>query len=1133
MTARNDEQARRTALDPGRSFIVEAPAGSGKTELLIQRFLRLLAGVARPEQIVAITFTRKAAAEMRGRVVDTLKAAATGGAPAREHRQSSIELAGAALAHAEKQGWSLIDQPQRLRIMTIDALNASLARQFPILANGIASLTIADDAGELYALAAKRTTESLADPGPLGAALRTLLAAADNSLTVLEQRLAGSLPQRERWLRVLALSGSERLAASIAASLSRLEDDRIEALHRLAGEQGQARLFSLLERRAAGADGSEQTPGAGGEAPPPLSGAAAWRTAAGLLLTAKGEWRRRFTRKGGFPAEDKALREQLDEVREYLHAIEGMRENLAALAALPPAAVSRAQAEQLHAVELVLPRLLAELRVLFARRGGVDHTELSLAAQQALGACDSPSELLLALDHRIEHILVDEFQDTSRLQWRLLERLTAGWQTGDGHTLFLVGDPMQSIYRFRDADLSLFLRARRQGLGSVELTPITLHENHRSAREIVEWVNSAFAPLFPKAKAVDSELPSFHESISPRAPDSEAGVELQVLAGEPYDAEIARIVGIVRGETERDPGQSIGILVRSRTHLIGLRAALRHEGVSAHAIEIDSLTDTQLGQDLIGLTMALAHPGDRLAWLGVLRSPWCGLTWADLKSLCGGDGEDGDETVYERLEDPDQLARLSADGRRRAEWLADRLRAGFALRSTRSFGRWVRDCWIAIDGPAALADASALDVAERYFAELDRLARGGDIDDPAALRSRFAAPAADAGPPMESGVEIMTMHRAKGLEFDAVILPGLGRTIRGSETKLLYYIDINLADSEEGSLLAAGGQRRDAVLDYVSAIDRERDAAERSRLLYVAATRARRRLYLLGSVDRRTAVPQAGSLLATLWPGLGDLPVTSSPSTLDKQADGEPVGVQEQHEGTDFITIPLRRLGFDAGLPPAAIVAEEAVDGQRPEFEWVHPASVQVGTLIHGELQRLAEAAVSAGRPVPPAIDLERYRRRLALLGVEGQDLDAAAERVAEALTQVWSDRTGRWILKPWAEAWSELRLTVRQHDRLEHVALDRSFVDEQNRRWIIDYKTGRHLGGDVEQFLDDEVARYRDQLERYALAVADIDSRPLRVGLYFPLMSALRSWEPGRPALAPEHPSAVGAALADPDEVP
>jgi hypothetical protein len=181
----------------------------------------------------------------------------------------------------------------------------------------------------------------------------------------------------------------------------------------------------------------------------------------------------------------------------------------------------------------------------------------------------------------------------------------------------------------------------------------------------------------------------------------------------------------------------------------------------------------------------------------------------------------------------------------------------------------------------------------------------------------------------------------------------------------------------------------------------------------------------------------------------------------------------------------------------------------RPEFEWVNPASVQVGTLIHRELQRWADRATRDGALSPPIIAGERYRRELALLGVDPADLRGAASRVGDAIERVWADSAGRWILQPRPEAWSELRISVQTATGIDHLVLDRSFVTSSGERWIIDYKTGRHLGADVAGFLQSEVERYRPQLAGYARAVAATDPRPLRVGLYFPLMSKLVDWIP------------------------
>ncbi len=161
MSELDDSAARREALDPTRSFIVQAPAGSGKTELLIQRLLALLATVEEPEQVVAITFTRKAAAEMRARVRRALDKAAAGEAGATAHERTTLELARAVVARDVERGWELLAQPQRLRVDTLDAFNAWLAQQLPVLADGVAAARIVDDARDDYRLAARRTVAAV------------------------------------------------------------------------------------------------------------------------------------------------------------------------------------------------------------------------------------------------------------------------------------------------------------------------------------------------------------------------------------------------------------------------------------------------------------------------------------------------------------------------------------------------------------------------------------------------------------------------------------------------------------------------------------------------------------------------------------------------------------------------------------------------------------------------------------------------------------------------------------------------------------------------------------------------------------------------------------------------------------
>ena len=178
----------------------------------------------------------------------------------------------------------------------------------------------------------------------------------------------------------------------------------------------------------------------------------------------------------------------------------------------------------------------------------------------------------------------------------------------------------------------------------------------------------------------------------------------------------------------------------------------------------------------------------------------------------------------------------------------------------------------------------------------------------------------------------------------------------------------------------------------------------------------------------------------------------------------------------------------------------------QPEFAWAGQAAVHVGTVVHRQLQRFADAGVESWTAARVRALAGTFERDLALLGVEPHDIGAARDRVLAALTRALDDPRGRWVLGAHSEARSELRLTVRNGELLEHLRLDRTFVDD-GKRWIVDFKTSQHQGGDLQTFLDSEVARYRWQLERYAHALAAVDARPIHLGLYFPLLAEFRGW--------------------------
>src|SRR5258706_3044303 len=191
-----DQEARAQALDPARSFIVQAPAGSGKTELLIQRYLVLLSTVQRPEEIAAITFTRKAAAEMKKRVLQALASARTARPPDEPHEALTWQHARKALEQDEKLGWWRLASAARLRIQTIDSLNASLTRQMPVLSRFGAQPESVEDTGALYKEAARNTLALLEQEGETAADVAAMLSHLDNNAAIAEGLLAGMLARR-------------------------------------------------------------------------------------------------------------------------------------------------------------------------------------------------------------------------------------------------------------------------------------------------------------------------------------------------------------------------------------------------------------------------------------------------------------------------------------------------------------------------------------------------------------------------------------------------------------------------------------------------------------------------------------------------------------------------------------------------------------------------------------------------------------------------------------------------------------------------------------------------------------------------------------------------------------------------
>ena len=752
--------------------------------------------------------------------------------------------------------------------------------------------------------------------------------------------------------------------------------------------------------------------------------------------------------------------------------------------------------------------------MLFGDRNQIDFSGITSAAIAALETEGAPTDLALHLDYQIRHLLIDEFQDVSTTQYELVKQLTAGWSPDDGHTLFVVGDPMQSIYRFREAEVGLFLTTwKEQRLGQVQLTPLSITVNFRSQAGIVHWVNNAFREILPEIADSARGAVTYEQAEAFHQEQTKDAVEVHAFINRDDGIEANKVIDLVNTARKKNPDGTIAILVRNRTHLVEIVPKLKAAGLHYRAVEIEPLGQRPAIQDLLALTMALNHYADRIAWLAILRAPWCGLTLNDLLVLVG---DHKNKTVWECIQDGESLKSLSHDGQQRLMKVRAVLQLCFAEQRRRSLRRTVESVWMSLGGPATLEDDTDIVNAQAFFDLLDEFDHGGELrhkeDFIEQVAKLFAAPDVHA----DDKLQIMTIHKAKGLEFDTVVLPGLHRVPRQDETQLLLWAE-NPHGLHQDLLLAPvreAGEEKSPIYEYLKRLEKQKQDYETGRLLYVATTRAKQQLHLLGSATINTkgelADPSSRSLLSQLWPV-----VSSCFEKVYKNYQSEIVA----KESTDgIISNPLRRLPSDWVLPqsPAPVIWQEEITDMElpdttPEYEWAGETIKHIGTVVHRFIQLLAEEGIEHWDETSIKSKRDLFEVSLKRTGVPAIDIRWAIERVQEALIKMIHDERGRWLLaKDHVEQHNEYALSGLYQGHITSIKIDRTFVDKEGLRWIIDYKTSAHEGTNLEAFLDQEQERYRPQLEKYATIFNVMDGKPVKLGLYFPLLQGWREWTAG-----------------------
>ncbi len=1229
-----DAEARRRALDVGGSFLVQAPAGSGKTTLLTQRFLKLLARVEDPREIVAITFTRAAAAEMRQRIQEELEKAEACGEEAGES-DSLSRLARAALDHGRRLGWALPEQSGWLRVTTIDAFCGGVAAQCPLEWGALNALggrlDLAEHPEALYRLAARRTLNALGErDNATGSAVAALLAWRDNSWGDVERLLGKMLADRNRWFQDFVFDREpewEALRSRLEMPFQRAARQRLERADGIFASLAGSLEYALeLARLASKEPGKDSPLGLAERAEFPLlpfsdlaDAQEAYGELARFLLTGDGRWRKPggLNKNHGFPATDagRAGKARFGEFVEGLSDEPGLELALGGFLKPVPLGYSEAEWELLRQCFVVLRRAAAELLVVFAESGSVDHSEVAQIALRVLQAGDgSPSDFAIQFAGGIRHLLVDEFQDTSRKQFELIDRIVAAWPEREGRTCFCVGDPMQSIYGFRESEVELFDRPARRGLAAeasplpdaepLRLERVQLVANFRSEATLTGDLNQRFERIFAGEDGAPAGSVRFTAAVPAREPKGEVSAQLHVAfsqrggKGESGFSEaeqacarqmgqMGQLVALIREHARRaeefrcagndgDAGKyRIAVLGRKKKTLERIAAALEEAGIRYRATALVALGERMEIVDALTLARAALDPLDRTAWLAVLRGPWCGLTLQELHWLTSAD-EEAVKAQSIPILIGERLTELAAKGFDAARVTAIR-RTAAAIREaaerTRasSLGTWLFELWRAVGGER-VTDAREQENLRLLWATLDALPNGEldlvDRNEDSGLRIALGKLTAVADPAVSAdfGVQLMTIHAAKGLEFEVVIVPELESGNRTNEQRMLAWLERGDAETQDLSefLIAPirrKGEEKGTAKAWVEGVIRERETDEIRRLLYVAATRAREELHLFARVEyasdedgARLKTP-GNSLLALAWPGwqaeIEDAfrqfqRARGVESETDTQTEAETVAeaalpdLSSESRKPAIPVFPLRRLKADAvkvenrrvrgasrgELAPTMPVYARKEGGLRVRME---------GIAVHRLLQRLSglrvrlspEAAAAALSSAAGGVIAEMRSHGLSV--AEAKTIADWALAVAQ---RVAGDPTGAWITAPHREAATEAAWTgvIAMGDgeaRLRTLRPDRCFVagaeppmdadPEDSTWWIIDYKTsGGGLAAaseeQIRRFLSEQRAGFAGQMEAYAEMLRSLiggsGTAKVRLGLYYPRLLRLDHWE-------------------------
>ena len=1008
----SDHQVRKKALGQG-SFIVQAPAGSGKTSLLVKRFLNRLLEVKSPKEVLALTFTNKAAAEMAQR----LKEALEGKSKDNEIKKIVEKISKHALKNKWDEGY--IDS---LMVMTIDKLALRLIKQTPILSSSGVNFLTDEDPDDLYRETIRETITSNAEN-------HLLFKYFDYDYHKLTEQLLALISKRDQWL-------------PIVSGLLRSDDKNIEEIYgtyytnelNIWVEEKIKPNFTNEDLKELEIIVSYLADNKNIDRKDKLRSSINyefWFYIRDLILTKSGKQiRKKIDTSSGFPATNvgKEIKERL------LKLIELKINKFNILIDFFNVTHHKNIVDIYPLITpfcLLLIDMVTRLNEKFKERRIIDFTQIMGNAVEAL----RDTHLPLILDQNISHILVDEFQDTNESQLIFIELLTQNFAGNPEKSFFAVGDPMQSIYRFRKAEVEIFSRVQKNGISDLKLTSLFLKVNFRSNKNIIDWLNNSFSKAFPLIDDSDEgSVP--YSSCESSNNNLEGGMELIALTCDTksktaqYEAEALYVLNLIKDTRKSNPDASIAVLTRSKAHLSELFTLINKKDTSIpiDAIEMSKILSNQTFQDILCLTKALFDFSDRTNWIAALKSPWCGLSINDLVLLFEKDHK---SLVWELINNIDNTSRLDKNSARRLRSFVEVIRENIQYRGRISHRYFVEGIWRQLNGEESMVDSNDIQNIDLFLELLEEASEILSIDFiklERLIENKFISKTSI----QKNSIKFLTIQRSKGLEFDHVIIPNLNKRTRNEESDLVLY------DKSTLSIKNPGNDKN--LHSYHAYKERKRLDNEKIRLLYVAMTRAKNKCYLIGTVKKEgdLVIPNSGTFMNILWPFFSD-----------KFTE---IRTPEDENSFEKFIPKLRRLNDNFYSEDKRY--KRSIDTEELSFCYPNMSTdIQrfTGNIVHKYLEIIVKKQLDVDKILSNKLD---YTESLYLeKNFKKKDIKIGLNLVKKSLEMLKKTSDGRWILNRYLADNSEVSYLLESNNTTTQHIPDRSFI-ENDIQWIIDYKT-------------------------------------------------------------------------------